>query len=268
VEFLNQLGGLPFIISTSLAVVSFVAYTIREINIKKWEKTQEEKHLLLSQNFTRNENILSQTITSMMNITHGTNEMRLSGYQKIWIMMLKIKNNFPPFLSTTYSILTRDEFKNIFRTDNLNLRRDKHRDKPLMEAFLISLETISKEAEESRFMVNANAWNIYCAYQFFFGRLATLYSIGIEEEAPLRFLDDDPANNVLEKIIGSKALSKLKIPEVFAFQNIFSFLEIKFIEQFSDALSGFLLTKETIDNALEINRIVRSIPNSSGQKGE
>jgi hypothetical protein len=239
------------------SIVSFIAYTIREISIKKWEKEQEEKHLLLSQKFTRNENLLSQTITSMMNITHGTNEMRISGYQKIWIIMVKIKNTFPSFVSTAYSIHTKDEFNNLFETGNLQ-----YRDKSLVEAYIISLVTMSKEAEEFRLMVNINAWNIYWAYQFFFGRLATLYSMGIEKGRLVHFLDDISTNNVLEKIIEAETLSKLEIPEVFAFQNIVSFLEIKFIEQFSDALSGFSLTKETIDNALEINRIVKSISKS------
>lgn len=255
-DFFNQIGGLPFIISTSLAVVSFIAYTIREISIKKWEKTQEEKHLLLSQKFAQNENRLSQTINSMLNIVHGTNEMRLSGYQKLWSIMLKVKNNFPSFISMAYLIHTKDEFNNLLRINN-----PQYGDKSSVEAFIEFLGTLSKEAEEFRLMVNINAWNIYWAYQFFFGRLATLYSMGIEEGFLTHFLDDNSTKNVLEKIIDTETLSKLKIPEIFAFQNIFTFFEIKFIEQFSDALSGFSLTKETIDKALEINRLVKNTSN-------
>jgi hypothetical protein len=255
-EFLNQIGGLPFIVSTSLAVASFIAYTIREISIKKWEKVQEEKHLLLSQKFIQNENRLSQTIDSMLNIIHGTNEMRLSGYQKLWSIMLKVKNNFPPSVSMAYSIHTKDEFSNLLKTGS-----PQYRDKGSIEAFLTRLNKLSKKAEEARLVVNINAWNIYWAYQFFFGRLASLYSMGIEKGVLIHFLNDNPTKNVLEKIIDAETLSKLKTPEIFAFQNIFTFFEIKFIEQFSDALSGFSLTKETIDKALEINRLVKNISN-------
>jgi hypothetical protein len=255
-KFFNQIGGLPFIISASLAVVSFIAYTIREISIKKWEKTQEEEHSLLSQKFTRNENLLSQTITSMMNITHGTNEMRLSGYQKMWAIMLKMKNSFPSFIVMAYSIYTKDEFNNLLKTDN-----PLYKDKSSVDAYIRSLGTMSEEAEESRLMVNITAWNTYCASRFFFGRLASLYSMSIEKGILVHFLDDVPTKKALEKIIETETLSKLKTPEIFAFQNIYGFFEIKFIEQFSGALSGSLLTKEIIDNALEINRLVKTIPN-------
>jgi hypothetical protein len=255
-EFFKQIGGLPFIISTSLAVFSFIAYTIREMRIKKWEKRQEEKHLLLSQNFIKNENRLSQEINSMLNITHGSNEMRVSGYKGLWSIMLKIRNNFPPCVSRAYSIYTKDEFNNLLRTDN-----QQYRNKSPVDAFIITLDILSKEAEEFRLMMNINAWNIYWVYQFFFGRLATLYSMSIEAGALIHFLDDNSTRNVLEKMIETETLSKLKTPEIFAFQNIYTFFEIKFIEQFSNMLSGFSLTKEIIDNALEINRLVRDTSN-------
>jgi hypothetical protein len=261
-DFFNQIGGLPFIISTSLAVVSFIAYTIREINIKKWEKAQEEKHLLLSQKFTRNENLLSKTITSLMNMIHGTNEVRLSGYQKLWIIMLEIKNNFPSFISTAYSIHTKDEFSNLLKTGN-----PLYQDKASVEAFLRCLDKLSKKAEKFRLMVNVTTWNIYWAYQIFFGRLATLYSMSIEKEVLVHFLDDIFTKTVLGKIIETETLSNLAIPEIFAFQNIFNFFENKFIEQYSDTLSGYSLTKETINNALEINRLVQGISNGKIKKG-
>jgi hypothetical protein len=250
-SFFNQIVGLPFIISTVVAGFSFAAYTIRETSIKKWEKIQEEKHLLLSQDFTRNEIFLSQTMTSLLNITYGSNKMILSGHQSLWNIMLKIKHAFPPFISLAYSIYTKDEFNNLLKKDN-----PQYRDKSSIDTYLKSLGTLSNEAEELRLTVNINSWNIYWTYQFFFGRIAALYSIGIEKGTLIHFIDEKATRNALEKMIEAETLEKLSTPRIFCFQNIVNFLEIKFIEQFSSALSGFSVTKEAIDKALEINRLV------------
>jgi hypothetical protein len=248
-ELFREIGGWPFIISSFIAIISFVAYTIREKSIRKWEKAQEEKHLLLVQKFTQNENLLSQTVTSLMSITHGSNEIRLSSYQKLWSIMLKIKNEFPSFIAVAYSIHTKDEYKKLLQTDN-----PLYHDKSSVEDFIKLLGTLSKEAEEYRLAVTINAWNIYWSYQFFFARVAALYSMGIDEGKLIHFLDDDCTKNTLSKIIETDTLSKLTHSDSAAFYNIHSYLEIKLIEQFSGTLSGFSLTKEAIYKALEITR--------------
>jgi hypothetical protein len=250
-ELIKLVGGLTFIISAS---ISFIAAILHEFIQYRWKIKQERDIEIIKQEYSHNENILLQAFSSLSNITIRSSELKLEHYKKVWDAMIVLKQDYPILATLIYTTMTGNEIINLSKF----IRNGNYKKELLIydpNKYFLLLSTSMNEIEHSRIFLSSNAWNIYCLYHTFLGRLLYILNEGIKNHNMTYWLKDNFIQEIIPGLIKDRGkFNSLISNEVLAFSNILGYLELEYINDMSNIMSGNNMTKESVFNALDIRK--------------
>lgn len=252
-ELIKLLGGLTIIISS---IISFIAYFIKSYFINKWKSKQQTEIEIIKARFDQNNQLISNLTSSLTNVYLSSNNKRFEYLEKIWVGMMTIKSNMPTIVTTSYSILTKEELINLPKTDNKYLKASIQSFNA--EEYLESNFKINSDLQKCRPFIGESLWIIYFVYQAFIGRLTILIEEGLRKGKITNWHDDFGfINQILNSVITKDQLEKL-MSNSNSFNNVLNFLESIAINDISEQITGKRITDETVKRALEISEILKN----------
>lgn len=250
-ELVKMLGGLAAIIS---AIISFLAIIIRDMINRNSEKCKELDLAELKHRHAKTEAIIDNLLKSISTIHTASNQKIISSYEGLWICLLKIRKNIPNSYFLAYTILTKNEIKNLSKSDNDICNQCKL---VKIENILSSQNDYLAEAEMYRPFIGNTAWNIFFTYHLFIGRsLNLLAQILHKNGSTVWYEDTQLKEQILSLVIEKDKLEKLIENKFYAFHNILIYLEQLLCVEIQSFLLGRKLASETLNQSIKYSEAI------------
>lgn len=249
-ELVKLVGGIGVVLS---AIAIFVSRILNNYALHRWKEKSDRKIEEHKSELHRQVRLLDNLTSIIPNLHIATNERRLDHFGRVWESMLQIKKDFPTLCGIAYTILTKDEIRDLPKDPNPNVGELVRTFEP--NQYFTKLSDISHRTESSRPFVGQKAWNVYFVYQSLHGRLTYLISDGFPKGRIGYWLDETAfLEQVVAIAVPKEVQEKLFENPLQAYLNITNYLELELINEISSRFESHLVASDSTKEAIEISR--------------